>query len=55
MVFALTIHLTMLTKHWNQISNFKQGNAIFTHPNTPIKCGGAPMKIMYLAEDSSEA
>ncbi|QNY49108.1 NAD(P)/FAD-dependent oxidoreductase [Staphylococcus aureus] len=35
---------------WNQISNFKQGNAIFTHPNTPIKCGGAPMKIMYLAE-----
>lgn len=36
---------------WNQISNFKQGNAIFTHPNTPIKCGGAPMKIMYLAED----
>jgi sulfide:quinone oxidoreductase len=36
---------------WRQISNFKQGNAIFTHPNTPIKCGGAPMKIMYLAED----
>lgn len=36
---------------WNQISNFKQGNAIFTHPNTPIKCGGAPMKIMYLAEN----
>ncbi|MBT5491094.1 NAD(P)/FAD-dependent oxidoreductase [bacterium] len=23
-------------------------NAIFTHPNTPIKCGGAPKKIMYL-------
>ncbi|MDC0932553.1 FAD/NAD(P)-binding oxidoreductase [Arcobacteraceae bacterium] len=22
---------------------------IFTHPNTPIKCGGAPKKIMYLA------
>lgn len=36
---------------WRQISKFKQGNAIFTHPNTPIKCGGAPMKIMYLAED----
>lgn len=36
---------------WRQISNFKGGNAIFTHPNTPIKCGGAPMKIMYLAED----
>ena len=51
MVFVLTIHLTMLAKPWRQISNFKQGNAIFTHPNTPIKCGGAPMKIMYLAED----
>ena len=25
-------------------------NALFTHPNTPIKCGGAPKKIMYLAE-----
>ncbi|QOY52099.1 NAD(P)/FAD-dependent oxidoreductase [Candidatus Sulfurimonas baltica] len=22
--------------------------AIFTHPNTPLKCGGAPKKIMYL-------
>lgn len=22
--------------------------AVFTHPNTPIKCGGAPKKIMYL-------
>ncbi len=27
----------------------KKQNAIFTHPNTPIKCGGAPKKIMYLA------
>jgi sulfide:quinone oxidoreductase len=26
----------------------KKQNAIFTHPNTPIKCGGAPKKIMYL-------
>jgi sulfide:quinone oxidoreductase len=23
---------------------------LFTHPNTPIKCGGAPKKIMYLTE-----
>jgi len=22
--------------------------AVFTHPNTPLKCGGAPKKIMYL-------
>ncbi|MCO4339963.1 NAD(P)/FAD-dependent oxidoreductase [Staphylococcus agnetis] len=36
---------------WRQISQFKGGTAIFTHPNTPIKCGGAPMKIMFLAED----
>lgn len=29
---------------------FKQGNAIFTFPNTVIKCAGAPQKIMYLAD-----
>ena len=33
------------------ISNLKKGNALFTYPNTPIKCGGAPQKIMYLAEE----
>lgn len=33
------------------IKNFKGGNAIFHTPNTPIKCGGAPMKIMFLASD----
>lgn len=38
-------------KHtWNVIKNFKQGTALFTQPTTPIKCGGAPQKIMYLAE-----
>ncbi|KFD39010.1 FAD-dependent pyridine nucleotide-disulfide oxidoreductase [Schleiferia thermophila str. Yellowstone] len=36
---------------WETIRNFKRGNAIFTNPNTPIKCGGAPQKIMYLASD----
>jgi sulfide:quinone oxidoreductase len=36
---------------WQFIRNFKEGNAIFTQPNTPIKCGGAPQKICYLAED----
>lgn len=36
---------------WNALKNFKGGTAIFTHPNTPIKCGGAPQKIMYLADD----
>jgi sulfide:quinone oxidoreductase len=38
-------------KTWEFIRGFKGGNAIFTHPNTPIKCGGAPQKIMYLADD----
>jgi sulfide:quinone oxidoreductase len=33
------------------IKNFKGGKAIFHNPNTPIKCGGAPHKIMYMAAD----
>jgi sulfide:quinone oxidoreductase len=36
---------------WECIKHFSGGNAIFTLPNTPIKCGGAPQKIMYLADD----
>lgn len=28
--------------------NGKKVSGVFTHPNTPIKCGGAPKKIMYL-------
>lgn len=36
---------------WEYIRNFKGGKAIFTHPSTPIKCGGAPQKICYLADD----
>ncbi|MEC4113105.1 NAD(P)/FAD-dependent oxidoreductase [Myroides pelagicus] len=36
---------------WKQLQAFKGGTAIFTQPNTPIKCGGAPQKIMYLACD----
>jgi len=28
--------------------------AVFTHPNTPIKCGGAPKKIMYLMNSRLE-
>lgn len=30
--------------------NFKGGNALFTSPSFPIKCGGAPQKILYLSE-----
>lgn len=36
---------------WEMIKNFKGGTAIFTNPTSPIKCGGAPHKIMYLAVD----
>ncbi|KAK3095999.1 hypothetical protein FSP39_021834 [Pinctada imbricata] len=39
-------------KTYPAIKNFQGGNAIFTFPNTPIKCAGAPQKIMYLAEDA---
>ncbi|HPQ20299.1 MAG TPA: FAD/NAD(P)-binding oxidoreductase [Saprospiraceae bacterium] len=39
-------------KHtWEVLKNFKGGTALFTQPATPIKCGGAPQKIMYLADD----
>lgn len=36
---------------WEVVKNFKGGTAIFTHPSTPIKCGGAPQKAAYLTED----
>ncbi|KZE82249.1 NAD(P)/FAD-dependent oxidoreductase [Myroides marinus] len=36
---------------WKLLQEFKGGTAIFTQPNTPIKCGGAPQKIMYMACD----
>ena len=33
------------------VSKFKGGNAVFTQPSSPIKCGGAPQKILYLCSD----
>lgn len=36
---------------WELIKNFKGGTAVFTNPVSPVKCGGAPHKIMYLACD----
>jgi sulfide:quinone oxidoreductase len=43
---------------WKQMQKFvasaksgKKVKGVFTHPNTPIKCGGAPKKIMYLTDD----
>jgi sulfide:quinone oxidoreductase len=36
---------------WEVFQNFQGGTALFTQPATPIKCGGAPQKIMYLADE----
>lgn len=36
---------------YETLRNFKGGKAIFHNPHTPVKCGGAPHKIMYLAAD----
>lgn len=38
-------------KTWQLIQRFQGGTALFTHPATPVKCAGAPQKIMYLAAD----
>ena len=40
------------SKHtWDVVKNFKGGTALFTQPTTPIKCGGAPQKALYMSED----
>ncbi len=45
---------------WQQMQKFVQKaktqevNGVFTHPNTSIKCGGAPKKIMYLTNSRLE-
>lgn len=38
-------------KTFKNMQEFKGGNALFTFPPMPIKCPGAPQKIMYLADD----
>ncbi|KAH8317960.1 hypothetical protein KR067_001745 [Drosophila pandora] len=32
------------------LQNTKKGNAVFTFPNCPIKCAGAPQKIAYISD-----
>ncbi|HHP7239216.1 NAD(P)/FAD-dependent oxidoreductase [Longibacter sp.] len=40
-------------KTWEAIEAFpKGGTALFTEPTTGVKCGGAPQKIMYLADEA---
>jgi len=36
---------------WRALSSFDGGRMVFTNPAGQVKCGGAPQKIMYLAED----
>ena len=36
---------------WDFIRSTHSGTAVFTMPSGPIKCGGAPQKIAYLASD----
>lgn len=38
-------------KTWQFMRQLKGGTALFTAPSTPVKCGGAPQKIMYLTAD----
>jgi sulfide:quinone oxidoreductase len=43
----------VVPKTWEFIRTFKGGDAVFTFPGGgPIKCAGAPQKIMYLAEEA---
>ncbi|KAJ1568370.1 hypothetical protein HK096_006748 [Nowakowskiella sp. JEL0078] len=38
-------------KTYEFLKDVKIGNAIFTQPSSPVKCAGAPQKIMYLGEE----
>jgi sulfide:quinone oxidoreductase len=42
----------IVEKTRDAIRMFRGGTALFAEPVTPIKCGGAPQKIMYLAEET---
>lgn len=35
---------------YEALQNFQSGNAVFTYPNSPVKCPGAPQKICYISE-----
>ncbi|KAL1464993.1 hypothetical protein WDU94_004591 [Cyamophila willieti] len=38
-------------KTLKNLQRFQQGNALYTFPNTPIKCGGAPMKAVLIGDE----
>lgn len=35
---------------WECLRRIESGQALFTYPASPVKCPGAPQKIMYIAE-----
>lgn len=39
-----------VNRTYTALQKFQSGNAIFTFPNSPVKCPGAPQKAMYIAE-----
>lgn len=45
-------HKDYATYTWECLQNLKEDDvALFTAPSTPVRCGGAPQKIMYLFGD----
>lgn len=45
---------TQMQKFIDEAKSGKKVEGVFTHPNTSIKCGGAPKKIMYLTNSRLE-
>lgn len=39
-------------KAWQNMIDFKSGNAVFTQPAGGIKCAGAPQKVLYMADST---
>jgi len=50
-----TAHGATATWKWfnelKEMAKMKKPKVIYTQPNTPIKCGGAPQKMLYLSAD----
>lgn len=44
-------HQDYVESTWEAMQAVNGGRAIFTQPSTPVKCAGAPQKIMYLADE----
>ena len=48
---ASNYRFDLAPKTWELIQGTRSGSAVFMMPSGPIKCGGAPQKIAYLAAD----